>query len=287
MKSQKINFILSAVMVGCVMVFVSSCGKDEKKLPPIDGYDSASDVGKDNLVAYWPLDGNGNEKISGAQPTNSVNASYKSGVKGQSVSLAKGFLAYGEVAKLNSLPNMTVALWANFDNNGSLPSAFFSMTRANEWAGNINLMSETGWRKAGSDTLLLKGLVVTNVNGNPSFQDSRNEPSKGGVQAPKGVNKWNHLVMTWDGATSNFKIYQNGVKVSNPEWEQRGTTGPLNFFTPTKPVIGAWGTNVPGGGVAEAWQVPMTGSVDEVRVFNKALTDAEIAALYKLEQAGR
>jgi hypothetical protein len=93
--------------------------------------------------------------------------------------------------------------------------------------------------------------------------------------------------MTWDGAGSNFKIYHNGVKVSNPEWEQRGTTGPLSFYTPTKPLIGAWGTNIPGGGTAEAWQKPMTGSIDEVRVYNKALTDAEIGALFKLESAGR
>jgi len=129
-------------------------------------------------------------------------------------------------------------------------------------------------------------VVTKDAAGNASWQDSRNEPSKGGVQAPKGVNKWNHIVMTWDGSNSNFKIYQNGVKVSNPEWEVRGTTGPLNFFTPTKPLIGAWGSNLPGA-TPEGWQKPMTGSLDELRVFKKALTDAEISALFQLESAGR
>ncbi len=286
MRSKFFNFLMITVLTGSVLFTVSSCKDDEPELPKIDGYNNANEVAASNLVAYWPLDGNGNEDKSKAAPTETKNATYVTGIKGKAVSFAEGYLAYDAIAALNSLPNMTVSLWANFDNNGNHPSSLFTMTRAGEWAGNINLESETGWRKAGSDTLLLKGLVVTNVAGNPSFQDSRNEPTKGGVQAVSGINKWNNIVMTWDGATSNFKIYCNGVKVSNPEWEQRGTTGPLNFYTPTKPLIGAWNTNLPGG-TPDAWQVPMTGSVDEIRVFNKALSDAEIGALYKLEKAGR
>ena len=185
---------------------------------------------------------------------------------------------------MNSLPNMTVSVWANFDNNGTSPSVFFSMTRANEWAGNINLMSETGWRKSGSDTLLLKGLVVTNKDNNPSWQDSRNEPKNGGVQSPKGINKWNHIIMTWDGATSNFKIYHNnGVKVSNPEWETRGTTGPLNFYT--QQTLIAWQTNLPNG--AYSWSLAThdrNGGQSEFTT--KRLLDAEME-LFMFELAGR
>jgi hypothetical protein len=286
MKSKNLTLFLAAMLFAGSVLLVSSCSEEEK-LPPIDGFNTSDEVASANLVAHWPMEGNGNEKKSGAAPATVKNATFEVGAKGKGVKLQEGYLAYNEIAALNSLPNMTVSLWANFDNNGSSPSAFFTMTRPNEWAGNINLMAETGWKKAGLDTLVLKGLVVTKKDNNPSWQDSRNEPSKGGVQVPKGINKWNHIVMTWDGASSNFKIYHNGVKVSNPEWEPRGTTGPLNFFTPTKALIGAWGTNIPGGGTAEAWQKPMIGSLDELRVYNKALTDAEIGSLYKLESAGR
>jgi len=286
MKSKFFQYLMAFAIIGSLTLGFSSCGDDDDDLPPIDGYNNSNEVAATNLVAHWGFEGDGKETKSGAVPASSVGATFPDGAKGKAVKLANGYLSYGEIAALNSLPNMSVSLWANFDNNGSHPTAFFSLTRPNEWAGNINFMSETGWKPAGNDTLVIKGLVVTNKAGNPSFQDSRNEPSKGGVQAPKGVNKWNHLVMTWDGTTSNYKIYVNGTKVSNPEWEQRGDTGPLNFFTPTRAVIGAWGTNLPGG-TAEAWQKPMNGSVDELRVFNKALTDAEIGALYKLESAGR
>lgn len=285
MKSKFFSFLLVAGIAGGLIFSVTSCKEDEA-LPPIGGFNSADEVAASNLVAHWAFEGDGKEHKSGAVPAKSENATFVTGAKGKAVKFAQGYLSYNEIAALNSLPNMSVSLWANYDNNGASATSFFSMTRPNEWAGNINFLTETGWKKAGNDTLVVKGLVVTNKDGNPSWQDSRNEPSKGGVQAPKGVNKWHQMVMTWDGSNSNFKIYVDGVKVSNPEWEVRGTTGPLNFYTPTKPLIGAWGTNLPGG-TPEAWQKAMTGSLDELRVFNKALTDAEISALYQLELAGR
>lgn len=286
MKSKFFSFLMAAGMAAGLTMGFTSCGDDEEMLPPIDGFNNSDEVAASNLVAHWPLDGNGNEKKSGATPASTQNASFVTGAKGQAVKFEDGYLSYGEIAALNSLPNMSVSLWANFDNNGSHPTAFFSLTRPNEWAGNINLMSETGWKGAGNDTLVIKGLVVTNKDGNPSFQDTRNEPSNGGDQTPTGVNEWHQLVMTWDGSTSNFKVYMDGVKVSNPDWEQRGDTGPLNFFTPTRAVIGAWGTNLPGG-TPEVWQKAMNGMVDEIRVYNKALSDAEIGSLFKLESAGR
>jgi hypothetical protein len=280
MKTNFSKFIMGTCIAGGLVFGVSSC-KDEEVLPPIGGFNTSDEVGGTALVAHWPMEGNGNEKKSGKAPASAVNATFGTGAKGQAVNLALGYLAYDEIAALNSLPNATVSLWAKFDNNGASATNLFTLTRPGEWAGNINLLSETGWRKAGLDTLVLKGLIVKKKE-----DGGANEPSKGGVQVIKGINTWNHIVMTWDGATSNFKIYKDGVKVSNPEWEQRGTTGLLNFFTPTKAVIGAFGSNLPGG-TAEAWQKPLNGSIDEVRVYNKSLTDAEISALFQLEKAGR
>jgi hypothetical protein len=281
MKKQMLKLGFATILLSAAFI---SCSKTET-LPPIGGYNNAGEVASTNLVAYWGMDGDGKESKSGKAPSKSVNATYTAGLKGSALSLAKGYISFDEITALNSLPNATISAWVNVKNNSSAPTCFFTLTRPNEWAGNINLMSETGWKTAASDTMVVKGLVVTKVAGNDSWQDSRNEPNNGGVQAAKVAGKWAHLVITWDGATSMFKVYANGVKVSNPDWEKRGTTGPLNFTTPTKAVIGAWGTNLTT--TSEAWQIPMTGQIDELRVYNKALTDADISALYQLESAGR
>jgi hypothetical protein len=60
----------------------------------------------------------------------------------------------------------------------------------------------------------------------------------------------------------------------------------LNHFLPTRPVIGALET-VANGTNTDAWNAALKGQVDELRVYDKALTPAEIGALYELELAGR
>ena len=77
-------------------------------------------------------------------------------------------------------------------------------------------------------------------------------------------------------------------RISNVKWEDRAASpGAFSFFTPTKPIIGAFGTNIPGGLAPDGWQKPMTGNIDEIRVWKKALNAADINALYELEKAGR
>lgn len=288
MQKTKLTAKLFAGLLAGTMLF-SSCKKSDETLPTIDGYNNADEVAATNLMAHWGFEDSGKETKSGATPVETKNASYAAGIKGKALSLASGFLAYNAISNLNALASTTMSAWVNISNNGNTPSCFLTLTRPNEWAGNLNLMAETGWKKSTNDTLVVKGLLVTKKTAGDSWQDTRNEPSKGGVQANKVAGKgFFHLVMTYDAASANFKMYVNGVKVSNPEWELRdgGNLGALVFASPTKPVIGAWGSNVTGQ-TSESWQAPMTGLLDEMRVYNKALTDGEILSLYKLESAGR
>lgn len=297
MKSKFFQFLLAFGIFGSLVVGFSSCGDDDDTLPPIDGYNNSNEVAATNLLAHWGFEGDGKETKSGTAPSSSVGAAFVDGAKGKSVKFTDGYLAYPAISALeNSLTSFSVTAWVNVANNGSHPSTFFTLTRPNEWAGNLNFMAETGWMPATSDSVTIKGLIVS--NNNFGWQDSRNTVKSNAADLAAGhtpkpnkiANKWTQVVMTFDASTRLFKIYANGEKISNPVWEKRGADDApqIAFTTPTKPVIGAWGTNVPGnGGTAEPWQKPMTGSVDELRVYNKALTDAEIGALFKLESAGR
>lgn len=267
---------------------LNACKKEE--LPPIGGFNSADEVAATNLIAYWNFEGNGTEKKNSLNPTKTVGASYTTGVKGMALSLTNGYLVYPEITAIaGAIQSASVSSWVQVKNNGSTATCFFTLTRPNEWAGNFNVIAETGWKKAENDSLTVKGLLVTKKDGADSWQDSRNDIGIGGVQANKvaGTNFF-HLVVTYDAASSLFKVYVNGVKVSNPAWELRGngTLGNLVFTTPTKPIIGTWGT-VADGTSTDTWQAPMTGKIDELRVYTKALTEAEINSLYQLEKAGR
>jgi hypothetical protein len=299
MKTNK--FFISAFALSLAFASFTSCSSDGgSSLPPIGGYDNAGQVGASDLVAYWPLNGNGKESISNTSPSNTVGATYADAVKGQGVTLTDGYLAYPEITGLaTSMSSMSISLWAKIQNNGGTdghPTMMFSLTRPNEWAGNFNLMSETGWRTVASDTLVIKGLaVIKNGDGSANFQDIINSanPSPDDIlaghvgNACKLANTWAHYVITWDATTALFKVYANGQKISNPVWESRngGTALPLNFFTPARPIIGTFETVV--SGTPDAWQRPMNGSIDEIRVWKKALSAADINALYELELQGR
>lgn len=299
MKTRKM--LVSAMLLSFAAVSLVSCGSDDdggSSLPPIGGYNSADEVGSSNLVAYWGLNGDGKEAISGATPATTQGATFGEGVKGQGVTLTNGYLAYNPITNLSTtLNSFSISAWINVKNNndtGGSSSVFLSLTRPNEWAGNINFMAETGWQPSTSDTLTVKGLIVS--ANDLGWQDTRNaakvspeEATAGHVAFPNKVaGSWAHAVLTWDGPSRMFKVYVNGQKISNPAWELRGseTSPAFAFATPTRPVIGALETFVTGTS-GDAWNKGLTGKLDEIRVWNVALPQADINALYELEKAGR
>ncbi len=301
MKTTKFT-VLSLAMAACAGVLVS-CGDDDSNgftgLPPIGGYNSADEVGAGDLVAYWPLNGNGTESKSNTGPSQSVGQTWETAVKGQGLKLTNGYLNYPSIPSLSStMENMTISLWARIYNNGpgGNPTMLFNLAREAEWAGNVNFFAETGGRAAANDTLMMKGLVVIkNGDGSSNFQDVINSPNpsaddlaNGHTGNPnKNGGKWAHYVMVWDAPTGNFKIYANGQKISNAKYEPRnnGSALPLSFFTPTHPIIGTFQTVLDGN--PDAWQTPANVEMDEIRVWKKALSAGDINSLYELEKAGR
>lgn len=75
-------------------------------------------------------------------------------------------------------------------------------------------------------------------------------------------NQWQHIVMTKKGST--VSVYSNGKLAGSTTVVGKSTSNP---FT-----IGAWGATPP----IKPWE----GKIDETRVYNRALSPAEIEALY-------
>ena len=86
------------------------------------------------------------------------------------------------------------------------------------------------------------------------------------------LNKWNHIVYTYSSATSaNGKIYLNGVPLNNLV-----TSGDIAFGTiDTELRIGDRGNGLGKAGT----------SIDDVRIYNRAMSASEVSALYAAENA--
>lgn len=287
-----ILFGASALMLGAVLFTACKKKEDDIVLPPIGGFSSSDEVGKADLLAHFPLD-DAKEKISGSVAPEVKNVTFGTGLKGKCAVLTAGYLAYDPIAALTAnTASYTISAWVKLKNNGSSATMIACMTRPGEWIGNFNLLAETGQFKATSDTLKMKIILssIEALNPSGSIQDNLSDPARGGDQVFKAAQDtaWTHVVGVYDGSTSILKIYGNNKKITNPAWENRGI-GDLTFDPRvSRMVLGGFntGTNT-GGGMVESWQKGMTGSMDEVRVWKKALSEAEIDALYQLEKAGR
>jgi len=310
MKTIKIFAYALAITSGFVF---TSCGSDDSdsSLPPIGGYDSADEVAMADLLAYWPLDGDGKEEKSGSTPTNTVGASWVAGKKGQAVSLSSGFLKYGSIPALNiQNGSITVSCWAKISNTKPTPDAeshisplisfaggpnanvgnlaIFGNTHGLVTSDSIQMKAEFHFSKPdgtefGGDAINMTKMEQWMIDGNAAGQNPAHA-----AFANKIGGQWAHILFTYDSATAMVGLYVNGVKISNPAWESRnnGNPMPMSFFTPNHPIIGALNSVAEGTNV-DAWNKALTGQVDEIRVYKKALIQADITALYQLEAAGR
>ncbi len=142
MKTNKI--LVSAFAFSIAFASFTSCSSDSSSLPPIGGYNSADEVAASSLKAYWPLDGNGKESVSNTSPSATVATTYVTGVKGQAANFNSGYMAYPEIAALNTTSgSASISAWVKVSNNKVDPTAvsttspIFSLTRTGEAFGNI------------------------------------------------------------------------------------------------------------------------------------------------------
>lgn len=276
--------------------FLSACQKDgnPNELPDvdpadyvgkIDGYDNTEQIFPQNLVAYWSFDDTKAETISGTAPTLTANDSFKDGgVRGKAISLNDGFLYYANqipAFKSDSLKSFTISEWVQILNNGTKRTMIFTIARPGIFNGSLDWRLNTNNFPATNTDVLKVGPRFTTVGG--GSQDNLNN-----TLTPKiGSDVWTNLVLTYDGTTGVFKIWANGIDIGS--FNNRGIGNNLfKSYEPGEIIIGGHYNTIPGKQVSTDTSFGnMTGSIDEIRVYNRVLPDAHIKALYNLGVAGK
>ena len=110
--------------------------------------------------------------------------------------------------------------------------------------------------------------------GNPVFYDNQTEISWGGASAcQKDFNQYYHVVGVGDSTNGNTKIYVNGKLEHTRTWENSGKPDPskvnkkwfIGSMNPTSVTI----------------PLTMEGVIDEIRMYNRALTSSEVETIYR------
>ena len=314
----KTRQITAWVVAGVVMSTVfTSCKKndDTATLPAIGGYNSSSDVASTNLVAFWPFEGNFTETKQNLSGTNN-GASFTTGVNGQGQAYqGKGssnvfFNTPGTA--FAQLKSVTVSAWvaeptqpvnnttASYSAGQGAQGVFFVYDQAGAAWNLLHLNVEP----FNGDTLRLH--AGFNNTGAPEYQGIVPEALLPGVVK---ASTWTHIVMTYDGTSSNYTLYVNGQPATSVStaWQTKGPTptqiwtngskttpmGNLTFKSPPAGIVlGSFPQAITptinsGIGGPQPWSGNFQGAMDNLRVYNKALTQAEVGALYGLEAASR
>ncbi len=143
-------------------------------------------------------------------------------------------------------------------NSDATTVSFWVKVNALPGNGEAFLLSYGGWQERWKISLPPHGKPVWTTNGSGGISDM---DSGDGNELPVGV--WKHVVMVHDGAKD--KIFIDGVLKA-----EKNVTGTLNS---TGKPLGIGYNPIDGGN----W---FDGAIDEVQIYNYALTDTEIGDLY-------
>jgi predicted outer membrane repeat protein len=203
----------------------------------------------EGMVSYWTLDGNAEDPLGGNHGTVHGNPVWTAGQVGGSLYFDGDgdYVDCGNDSSVNLTNNFSISMWFNSDNAG--PNLLICK-------GNV-----PAYESGGAYTIFcvpISGMLVFLV------RDSNNSDFGFAVTAVP-LNQWTHVVGTF--SDGNITLYKNGFSepnstVGTPTIHSHSNDEPLG--------IGAEGD----GGMA------FDGRIDDVRIYNRALSGEEIEQLY-------
>jgi hypothetical protein len=216
-------------------------------------------VPTNGLVGYWPFNGNAND-ASGSGNNGTVNGATlttdRNGVANNSYNF-DGVNNYIEVLSSPSLcvsSEYTISGWVNVTNfnSGGFPyqPSIISKIANGDWDGGYEIRVLNNASNTGSyfGTSGIIGGFFINI-----LQDNHN------------IEQWYHLAVVYNG--TEIKLFINNIIVAS-------TTATGNLQTSSIPLrFGRRG----GAGIYNCWY---SGKIDDIGIWNRALTQAEITGLY-------
>ena len=210
-------------------------------------------VPTNGLVGYWPFNGNANDAsgngnngtVNGATLTtdrfgNSNNAYYFDGVNDY----------ISNILSMNSTDSLTISLWYLSPIPTNISSTHFELWDSNNLSNQIHLNF--------SFNPIPTGYMYTFIPGIGQANDS---------MGTRTYNAWHHIVVVKAGITET--VYVDNI----PNFGQfTGTNSTLNF---DKFELGREFTT--GGNLTDTYYI---GKLDDIGIWNRALTQQEITALY-------
>lgn len=231
--------------------------------------------------------------------TNS-NTSYVAGITGQALQIgAGGYLAFdlkdlvtypnGYIGRpidtLSKLGSFTLSFWMN----GAGASAggpitdgaqgVFAISNKDQFWGNLEIFLENYSDPTDANAVWMKIHMFNSAISGGGEQWTADDNTK----LKNVLNKWTHIALTYDAATSSLSLYKDGMPTGINNKVLSSNYGKISFSGVTGMVLGsfAFQTNPPFTNHGpEPWARSFNGALDQFRIYNVALSAAEINNLF-------
>jgi len=250
----KTTWIASLFVVG---VFTATTGQAQSFLT-------------NGLVAYYPFNGNANDASGNGSNATAINAVLTTDRFGYTNAAylfngANSWLQTTNCWPVVGTNAVTVSCWIYYQ--GGSPQPYAESTMVN-WGGNVVFGNRFEFRLADNSGLNIPGVssMCLDGGGNASV-----------ALASIYDNQWTHLVVVkpLGGGLNSVEFFVNGIQV--PTVQQSDNSYLFNLVTNDSLTIGRGDSATPGR--------VFDGSIDDVRIFNVALSSNEVAQLYQDESA--
>ena len=204
---------------------------------------------------------------------------YGQGVSGTAMqgSTSKGFVQYVNANDFGKATNFTIAFWMNVTlaqkDKVNAEGVLAVSSTTNFW-GNATVYVDHNNTK---DTMDFK---IHFANGTGDNWDFANYAGANGL---KGMydGQWHHIAFTYDAASKTGSLYVDGVLHDKKTGETIAFDGNdskliVGGFQQAASITDTYGNN--------SWMAAFPGLIDNVRLYNTALSASDVAALYANKQ---
>ncbi len=229
------------------------------------------------VKTLFSFEGNSGDSGEAKSATIDSNVTYGTGVNGKAVIIgSKGYIVEKVVSdSLKNLGSFTLAFWMN--TTGPVKDGargIFAISNKTQFWGNLELFLEN--LDAG-DTAFLK-VHMFNASASDGVGEQWNE-----IKLPGALNKWTHIALTYDSASSKLNLYMDGALTSLSKVLSDGKYGGIRFNDVNGMVIGNYAfqptPSLTNHG-PEDWARSFSGSLDQLRLEKGAMTADEVNHLY-------
>lgn len=218
------------------------------------------------MVSWWPGEGNLNDIVGTNHGTSKNGAGFSAGKVGQAFSFdgVDDYVLVPDAADLDITTGITIDAWIN-------PS------RVDQIDGAPVLAKGPGTSEAYAFDLASQSLRFYFRDAFSGVDNYHAAQVINWLTADK-VGVWTHVAASYDAATGNLAVYVNGVQAATAS----APAGTL-IRTSDDPVSIASRQGSPGIG----YDRNFAGQLDEVEIYNRALSQAEIQAIFLAGSAGK